>query len=81
MTDVFDELESVVDEVADDKEEAKAEKEGRAKSKFYIAQVVHVAESQKDLREYLEENDDAVKSNRIVKGFEVVPKRKVAYVF
>jgi hypothetical protein len=81
MKDVFDELESQVDEVADDKEEAKAEKEGRQKSKFFIVQVVHVSESQKDLREYLEENDDVVKSHRIVKGFEILPKRKVAYVF
>jgi hypothetical protein len=81
MTDVFDELESAVDETADEKEEAKAEKEGRAKSKYFIVQVTYVAENQKELREYLEENDDVVKSHRIVKGFEILPKRKVAYVF
>jgi hypothetical protein len=81
MSDVFDEIESVVDDVADSTEEAKAEKEKRERAKFYIVNVAFVAQNQKELREYLEENDDTVKTYRIVKGVEITPKRKVAYVF
>lgn len=82
MKDVFDEIETAIDNVADETEEKKADKEKREKSKFYIIpSAIFVANSQKELREYLEENDDIVRTHKIVKGIEVQAKRKVAYVF
>ena len=46
---------------------------------FVVERVVFVANSQKELREYMEENEPA--DIRIFKGFEVIPKVKKYFTF
>jgi len=78
--DAFDQLEDVIDDTAEAVEEFKSKKDNRDKRKFYICNPVFVADTQKELREYLEENEDTTKQYLIVRGSEVLPKKKVTFV-
>jgi hypothetical protein len=50
----------------------------REKPKYYVAtEIDFVAEGISELREILENND--VESVRVIKGFEVYPKKKIVY--
>lgn len=52
----------------------------RERPKYYVVKEVEFcAESTADLREFLENNDD--ESVRVIKGFEVFPKKKTVYSF
>ncbi len=82
MTDPFETVEDIIDEVADEAEEAEAKREKRERSKFYAIRTVEaVFESQKELRDWLEKNEETAKEVRLVKGNEIMPKKKVAYYF
>jgi Mg2+/Co2+ transporter CorB len=81
-TDPFETVEDIVDEIADESEEAEAKKEKRERQKFFIVSAIEcVCETQKELREWLEKNEETAKTVRIVKGSEIVPKKKVAFYF
>lgn len=79
----FDELESTIDRTEERSEDLEAEDSGakRERSKFYLAEVKFVAQNQRELREYLEENDRLITDFRIIKGAEIFPKRKTIYTF
>jgi hypothetical protein len=81
MTDPFETVEDIIDEVADESEELEAKREKREKQKFFVVKVETFFESQKELREWLESNEATAKDYRIIKGCEVLPKKKVAYYF
>lgn len=82
MKDPFETVEKVVDTIADEAEENEAKIEKREKQKFFIVSVVEsICESQKELREWLEKNEETAKTVRIIKGSEIIPKKKVAYYF
>jgi DNA-binding transcriptional regulator GbsR (MarR family) len=81
MVDPFETVEDIIDEVADESEEQEAKRERREKQKFFVVKVETIFESQKELREWLEKNEETAKDYRIVKGFEILPKKKVAYYF
>lgn len=52
----------------------------RERPKYYVVKAVEFcAESTSDLREFLENNDD--ETLRVIKGFEVFPKKKTVYSF
>lgn len=57
------------------------EKKQRNKTKYFVVDVKYVAFSQKELCEYLEANDDIAECSRIIKGDELVAKRKATYTF
>lgn len=81
-TDPFETVEDIIDDVADASEENEAKREKRERQKFFIVSAVEtVCETQKELRDWLEKNEEAAKSVRIVKGSEIVPKKKVAFYF
>jgi hypothetical protein len=79
----FEELEGAIDRCEERSEELEAEESGakRERSKFYLAEIKFVAQNQRELREYLEENDNMKQDFRIVKGAEIFPKRKTTYTF
>jgi ABC-type lipoprotein release transport system permease subunit len=79
--DPFETAEEIYDEAADEAETIEAKKERREKQKFYVVKIESVFESQKDVRSWLEANESSAADYRIVKGMEVVPKKKVAYYF
>jgi hypothetical protein len=52
----------------------------REKPKYFVVIAVDFcAENTTDLREFLENNDD--ESLRVIKGFEIFPKKKTVYSF
>lgn len=79
--DPFETIENIIDEATDEAEEIEAKKEKREKQKFFVTKVETIFESQKELREWLETNEETAKNYRIIKGFEILPKKKVAYFF
>jgi hypothetical protein len=82
MTDPFETVEDIVDGIADEAEELEAKKEKREKQKFFVVSAIEaVCESQKELRDWLEKNEEAAKTVRIVRGSEIIPKKRVAYYF
>lgn len=82
INDPFETSEDVIDEVADATEENEAKREKRERQKFFIVSCVEtICETQKELRDWLEKNEESAKSARIIKGTEIVPKKKVAFYF
>lgn len=81
MKDPFETVEDIVDAVADESEELEAKREKREKQRFFVVKVETIFESQKDLRDWLEKNEETAKDYRIIKGSEVLPKKKVAFYF
>lgn len=80
--DPFETVEDIIDEVADISEENEAKREKREKQKFFLVLAVEsVCASQKELRDWLEKNEEAAKTVRIVKVTEIAPKKRVAYYF
>lgn len=78
----FDELDEAISNVVEEKVcEAMQDNMPKTRSKYYVVDVKFVAESLKELREFLENNDDIADSSRIVKGSEMIPKRKSIYTF
>jgi len=79
--DPFETVEDLQDAIADQAEAIEAKKEKREKQKFFVVKVETIFESQKELREWLEKNEETAKDYRIVKGSEVLAKKKVAFYF
>lgn len=81
-SDPFETTEDIIDEIADSSEEAEAKREKRERQKFFVIRTVEaIFDSQKDLREWLEKNEETAREVRILKGSEIVPKKKVAFYF
>jgi hypothetical protein len=81
MTDPFEELEAVIDAVADQTDAEIAKKEKRDRAKYYIVDVKHLCLTQKELREYMEQHYDDISTKKVIKGFELEPKKKVVIAF
>lgn len=81
-SDPFETTEDIIDEIADSSEEAEAKREKRERQKFFVIRTVEaIFDSQKDLRDWLEKNEETAREVRILKGSEIVPKKKVAFYF
>jgi hypothetical protein len=75
----FEELDAAQNECCqDDSNDAETKRE---RAKYYVVEIRHVATNQRELREFLEANDDLAGSCRLVKGNEIFAKRKTVYTF
>lgn len=79
--DPFETCEEIIDEAADEAEAMEAKKEKRERQKFFVVKIECAFESQKEVRNWLEANEITASDYKIIKGAEVVPKKKVAYYF